>query len=122
MFEADLRGTDVLATLAERSADADPPVREYTAELVRGVVADRAAIDARIAEHLAPDWSMDRLPRVDRMALRIAVFELSCGQVPANAVISEAVTLVGELSTDSSPSFVNGVLASVAGSHPTGDR
>ncbi len=114
LFEADLRGVDPLDTLTERTAAADPPVREYTADLVRGVVANQDEIDARIASRLSANWSLARLPRVDRAVLRIAVFELDAGVVPAGVVAAEAVALAGELSTDSSAAFVNGVLAAIA--------
>jgi N utilization substance protein B len=57
------------------------------------------------------------MPRVDRNALRIAVFEIGYGEVPDAVAISEAVRLVSELSTDDSPSFVNGVLSAVVASN-----
>ena len=104
---------DPLATLAERAADAEPPVRDYTRDLVRGVVAEREAIDARIVAALAAGWSLKRLPRVDRTAMRIAVYEIDHTAVPDAVAVSEAVGLVAQLSTDDSPSFVNGVLGTI---------
>jgi transcription antitermination protein NusB len=117
LFEAELRGADTVATLEERAAAADPPVREYTAKLVRGVAAHASELDARISACLAPGWTLPRMPRVDRNALRIAVFEIGYGEVPDAVAISEAVQLVSELSTDDSPSFVNGVLSAVVASN-----
>lgn len=114
LFEAELRGVDPVATLEERAAAADPPVREYTTKLVRGVVARANEIDARISACLAPGWTLPRMPRVDRNVLRIAVFEIDYGEVPDAVAVSEAVQLVSELSTEDSPAFVNGVLRTVA--------
>jgi transcription antitermination protein NusB len=114
LFEAELRGADLIATLEERIVAADPPVREYTTQLVRGVVAHASEIDARISACLAPGWSLPRIARVDRNVLRIAVFEIDYGEVPDAVAVSEAVQLVSELSTDDSPAFVNGVLRAVA--------
>jgi transcription antitermination protein NusB len=116
LFEAELRGADPIATLEERAAAADPPVREYTTKLVRGVVAHSNKIDARISACLAPGWTVPRMPRVDRNVLRIAVFEIDYGEVPDAVAASEAVRLVSELSTEDSPAFVNGVLRAVASS------
>ncbi len=116
LFESELRGTDPLGTLAERTADADPPVRDFTADLVRGVVTGQSGIDTTITQHLAAGWSLERIPRVDRIALRIGVHELIAATVPPEVVIAEAVALVSELSTDESPAFVNGVLSKIAGS------
>ena len=113
LFEAELRDTDPVATLEERAADANPPVRAYTAELVRGVAAHIAEIDARISPCLASGWTLPRMPRVDRNALRIAVYEIDYGQVPDAVAVAEAVQLVSELSTDESPACVNGVLRAV---------
>ena len=114
LFEAELRGADLVATLEERAAAADPPVRDYTTELVRGVAAHASEIDARISACLAPGWTLQRMPRVDRNTLRIAVYEIDYGEVPDAVAISEAVQLVSDLSTDDSPAFVNGVLRAVA--------
>ena len=114
LFEADLRGAEPVATLEERAAAADPPIRDYTTELVRGVAAHASEIDARISTCLATGWSLERMPRVDRNALRIAVFEIDYGEVPDSVAISEAVQLVSELSTGDSPAFVNGVLRAIA--------
>lgn len=116
LFEAELRGTDPLQTLAERQADAAPPVRDYTATLVEGVATHAEAIDGRIAAGLKPGWTLPRLPRVDRTALRIATFELDHTELPSAVVVSEAVHLVADLSTDDSPAFVQGVLGGLVGS------
>lgn len=113
LFEAELRDADPLGTLAERAADAEPPVRDYTRELVRGVAARQPDIDARIVAALADGWSLKRLPRVDRTVMRIAVYEIDHTAVPDAVAVSEAVGLVSQLSTDDSPSFVNGVLGTV---------
>ena len=113
LFEAELRGRDPLQTLAERAADAEPPVRDYTKTLVEGVAANAETIDQRLSAVLVTGWTLPRLPRVDRCALRIAAFELDHLHMPAAVVVSEAVRLVGELSTDDSPAFVHGVLGSL---------
>lgn len=114
LFEAELRGRTLSETLAERSEDADPPLRDYTVELVRGVEANQEAIDRRIVAHLAKGWALTRMPRVDRAAVRIATYEIDyVDDVPDSVAVAEAVELVGELSTDESPAYVNGLLASV---------
>jgi N utilization substance protein B len=110
LYEADLRGTDPVTTMADRLAQADPPVPDYTVELVEGVTARRARIDELIATY-AEGWTLDRMPPVDRNLLRVAIFELLwCDGVPDAVAISEAVALAKDLSTDESPRFVNGLL------------
>ncbi|MGH3744975.1 MAG: transcription antitermination factor NusB [Mycobacteriales bacterium] len=113
LFEADQRGLAALDVLALRRAAGDPPVVAYAVELVEGVTAHAEEIDALIGPVLSEGWSIDRLPAVDRTLLRIGVYELRFGDVPPGVAISEAVGLAGELSTDESPSYVNGVLAAI---------
>ncbi|MCL2780289.1 MAG: transcription antitermination factor NusB [Actinomycetia bacterium] len=113
LYEAQLLGRDPLATLADRRELAVGPINEYTAELVVGVAARLARIDAIIGER-AQGWTVARMPDVDRAVLRLGVFELLWREdVPPAVAINEAVELAKALSTDESPRFVNGVLAQV---------
>jgi N utilization substance protein B len=119
LFESEARGVPPLATLAERLAADDPPVNEYTVELVEGVVAHLDRVDTLI-ETYSEGWTLPRMPAVDRTVLRLATFELLWrDDVPDGVVLSEAVRLVGELSTDESPGFVNGLLARLLELKPT---
>jgi len=119
LFEAEMRGEPVLELLAERVAAADPPVSDYAAELVRGVHEHADQIDSLLAEN-ARGWTLDRMPAVDRNILRIGAYELLWNDaVPDAVAISEAVALAGELSTDESGSFVNGLLARLLELKPT---
>jgi N utilization substance protein B len=119
LFEAEARGDSALATLQRRQALAEPPIAPYTAELVEGVTTHRDAIDDVIA-NFAEGWTLERMPAVDRQALRIAVYELLWrDDIPDAVAIDEAVTLAKDLSTDDSPRFVNGLLAAVARDRPS---
>ncbi len=118
LFEADQRGLNVADALELRLAApaAETPLPPYAEEIVRGVVDNWAAIDVALA-HNARGWTVDRMPAVDRAALRVAAWEILFNDdVPAAVAIDEAVALVADLSTDESPAFVNGVLGSVAAS------
>ncbi len=114
LFESDLRGRDPLVTLAERKADAEPPVAALTEEIVEGVVAYLDDLDELVADALADGWTIARMPRVDRTIARIAAWELEHTTTRREVVIAEAVRLAGALSTDDSPGFLNAVLATVA--------
>ena len=110
LFESELRDRDPLETLAERVDDAEPPVRPFTAEIVEGVTADLPLIDKTITESLAGEWTLARMPRVDRNLARVAVYEMFFTDLAPEIAVNEAVGLARELSTDSSPDFLNGVL------------
>ncbi len=113
LFECEVRGVDPGATLDERVVAGDPPVNDYTVELVRGVVEHQARIDDLLTTY-AQGWTLERMPAVDRNVLRLGVLELLwMHAVPDAVAVSEAMNLVGDLSTDDSPAFVNGVLGSI---------
>jgi transcription antitermination protein NusB len=119
LFEAEIRGEPVLDLLVLRTQEASPPVPAYAAELVRGVHEHGQQIDQLLADY-AKGWTLDRMPAVDRNILRIGLQELLWNDdVPDAVAISEAVTLAGDLSTDDSAAFVNGLLARLLELKPT---
>ncbi len=121
LFAADQRGANATTLLAERLARPGdgPPVGEYAVELVEGVVAHWAEITDLLTTY-SHGWTVDRMPGVDRAILRLGTWEIVWNDgVPDNVAISEAVELAKSLSTDESPSFVNGLLARVAEVKPT---
>ena len=111
LFEADQRGLDPVTLLAERLPTAHPPISEYAVEIVEGVQRHRERIDELLSTY-AQGWTLDRMPGVDRIVLRIGAWEvLFNDDVPDAVAIDEAVELARLLSTDDSPAFVNGLLA-----------
>jgi len=117
LFEAEVRSVAIPDVLGERIGSAHPPLNEYVSTLVEGVVARKSEIDQLLAANTG-DWPLERMPIVDRNVARIAVYELLAGQVPTGVVLSEAVELVSDLSTDESPKFLNGLLARIAQTLP----
>lgn len=114
LFESEARGEVATVVLGERAAlaraDVVPPIADYTHALVSGVVSNQARIDDLIASHLH-EWTLERLPAVDRAIMRAAAWELLYAEdVPPGVAVDEAVELAKELSTDDSPGFINGVL------------
>lgn len=107
LYASDVRGADPQAILAER-ADAGG----FATELVHAVVERRAELDGLIGRH-SVGWALDRMSPVDRNVLRVAVLELLVGDVPAAAVIDEAVEVAKRYSGEEAGRFVNGVLGAV---------
>ncbi|MFI0258278.1 transcription antitermination factor NusB [Streptomyces sp. NPDC017056] len=116
LFEADQRGADVQSVLADwmrhaRTDPRQPPVNEYTLQLVEGYAEYVERIDELLGTY-AVDWTLDRMPTVDRNVLRLGAYELIwVDETPDAVAIDEAVQLAKEFSTDDSPAFVNGLLA-----------
>jgi N utilization substance protein B len=92
--------------------------RDFAEELVRGVAANREAIDGRI-EAQSKNWSIARISRVDLNILRIAVYELLFrSDIPKNVTINEAIEVAKKFGSEESPAFVNGILDETAASLP----
>jgi N utilization substance protein B len=116
LYAAEVRGVaaeEVLVQLEQERRAARDAMNPYTAQLVRGVSHHRLRIDELLSTH-SEGWPLDRMPSVDRNLLRIGVFEvLWSDEVPDAVAVAEAVELAGEISTDDSPKFVNGVLGRI---------
>lgn len=110
LYEAEAKGEAPSAVLTALPVDPDP----YAARLVSGVEAHQVEIDGLLGR-FARGWKLERMPAVDRAVLRVATYELLAEPgVPTPAVVSEAVELASQYSTDESGRFVNGLLARIA--------
>jgi N utilization substance protein B len=121
LFEAEQRQRDPLTLLAERIAEpgTEAALPQYSVDLVEGVLAERVRIDELLSTH-AHGWTLDRMPAVDRALLRIGAWEILYNdEVPDAVAVDEAVELARTLSTDESPSFVNGLLGRIVDLKPT---
>ncbi|SDX69667.1 MULTISPECIES: transcription antitermination factor NusB [Salimicrobium] len=86
---------------------------EFLMELVAGVTRHQQELDEIISDHLE-HWSLERLPKVERTVLRIAIFELKFyGDTPTQVAINEAVELAKTFGEETSGRFVNGVLSKI---------
>lgn len=119
LFAADVRedGLEV-SLMAEATRAASEPDREaswlYAREIVDGIIDNAEVIDETIETH-ARGWKIARMPAVDRAILRLGTWELLFNpEVPSTVAVSEAVELAIQLSTDDSPTFINGVLGAIA--------
>jgi N utilization substance protein B len=131
LFEADLRDIPPTEVLTERRGrpagvgseddgkDGDPAGYPHAVRLIEGVAEHRERIDELLSTH-ATGWTLERMPAVDRSALRMGAFEvLWVDDVPDRVAIREAMALVREMSTDDSPHFVNGLLSRLEEIKPT---
>jgi N utilization substance protein B len=110
LYEAEIKNTST----AELISALPVPPGTYSVLLAEGVDEHRVEIDDLLRDY-ARGWSLERMPAVDRALLRLATYELlHQAEVPVGVVISEAVELASEFSTDDSGRFVNGVLSAIA--------
>lgn len=107
---------EVLRTWSALSEDAGrlpDPLQAFAARLAVGTAAAVASIDPLISE-AASSWRIERMNVVDRLILRLAIFEfLQERETPASVIINEAIELARSFSADEAVPFVNGVLDAV---------
>jgi transcription antitermination protein NusB len=116
-----LYGTDVGKRAADEmltellARDESSEERGFVRDLVLGTIENAAESDAQIAP-LLEGWTLDRLPTIDRLILRMSAFELNHRkEIDPAVVINEAVELAKRFSTEDSGRYVNGVLGRLLG-------
>lgn len=119
LYASEMRSESAVVALDRAIEAGEGPTNDYTGLLVRGVVENQARIDELLSEY-SQGWTLARMPAVDRNVLRLGVFELLyVDDVPDAVAVSEAISLVRDLSTDESPTFVNGILGAIEKSKPS---
>lgn len=119
LFEAEQRSVAPSEVIQRRVERTDQQINPYTEEIVAGVVAKQVQIDEILTTY-ARGWTLERMPAVDRIILRIGTWELLFNdEVPDGVAVSEAVALARVMSTDDSPGFVNGLLGTLQTLKPT---
>ncbi len=108
-YEAETRSIDVETLLSTLLLDPDP----LTVTLLTDAEANRERAEELIAGR-AKGWTLERMARIDRLVMVLAVSEMLARPTPVGVVISEAVDTATRYSTDESGRFVNGVLAAIA--------
>ena len=101
----------ILATGTYSGEDGEPS--DFCRELLMGVESHQSTIDATI-ESISENWTLSRMPLVDRNILRIAVYEIEGDTVPYEVAINEAVELAKRYTTDEAARLVNGALGKIA--------
>lgn len=119
LFEAEQRAVTPLEVIQARREKTDMIIADYSVDVVEGVLAHSEQIDEYLSTY-SQGWTLDRMPAVDRMILRIGSWELLYNDdVPDGVAVSEAVELAKMLSTDESPVFINGLLGRLQQLKPT---
>jgi N utilization substance protein B len=116
LYQIDVAAAGIEEALASFWRSFEPTereVQELAEQLVRGVAVDRKQVDELI-EGVSTNWRLDRMAKVDRNVLRLAVWELVRGDAPVKVVINEAIELGKKYGSESTGAFVNGVLDKIA--------
>ena len=103
------KGMELFWSVREASAE----IKEFANRLVEGTMEHLAYIDQCISSYAA-NWSISRMPTVDRNILRSSVYEILFTEIPDRVVINEALEIAKEYGTDESPPFINGILDKIS--------
>jgi len=114
LFEAEFHPDETPAEhFAASLAAWEIPDTPYIRDTYFGVLARREEIDALLGAH-ARGWKLSRMAAVTRTLLRLAVYEMLWGDVPARAAVNEALELAKIYDNPTAPAFINGVLHPIA--------
>ena len=116
LFQLEGTGDDPEDVLRYHAAEngATTEITNFARELVNGVLENRERLDSILTE-ASEHWRLEQMAKVDRIILRIAVYEIAIDRkVPTKAAINESIELAKTFSGDEAGRFVNGILGRVA--------
>ncbi len=91
----------------------DEETKEYITDTIYGIDKNKDEILKNIEKNLKSDWKIERISKIDLSILNLAIYEIKYKELPFKVVINEAVELAKKYGEDSSPKFVNGILANI---------
>ena len=103
----------LISNLEKETNELNEEDKEYISQVVNGVIQNKETLDETIKKYLK-EWTMDRINKTDLAILRVSIYEILYREdIPYKVSVNEAVELAKLFSDDTSPSFINGVLARV---------
>ena len=87
--------------------------KEYIEDVINGVAKESTDIIEEISKNLKQDWEVDRISKINLALLKLAIYEIKYKEIPFKVAINEAVELAKAYGEESSPVFINGILASI---------
>ena len=116
LFQLEGTGDEVDDVLSYHASEngAGEEIANFARQLVDGVIANQVKLDSILSE-ASEHWKLDQMAKVDRIILRIAVYEIAIDRrVPTKAAVNESIELAKTFSGDEAGRFVNGILGKVA--------
>ena len=97
----------------ENAEISDENTKKYMSAIVEGIESNIKDIENKISENLKKDWKIERISKINLVLLKLAIYEILYTETPFKVVINEVVELAKKYGDDTSPNFVNGILASI---------
>ena len=93
--------------------DITESTKKYIQDILFGIKENEEKINNLISTNLKQGWNIERISKIDLALLKIAVYEIIEKKIHYKIIVNEVVELAKKYSDDSSPSFINGILASI---------
>lgn len=97
----------------ENEGISDENTKIYMKNIVEGIEKNISAIEEKISENLKKAWKIERISKINLVLLKLAIYEILYTETPFKVVINEVVELAKKYGDDTSPNFINGILASI---------
>ena len=97
----------------ENAEISDENTKNYMNDIVEGINKNIILIEEKISENLKKDWKIERISKINLVLLKLAIYEILYTETPFKVVINEVVELAKKYGDDTSPNFINGILASI---------
>ena len=91
----------------------DEKTKKYITDVVNGIENNISEIEQKISENLKKDWKLDRISKINLVLLKLAIYEILYTETPYKVAINEVVEIAKKYGDDTSPNFINGILASI---------
>ncbi len=86
---------------------------QYIEQTMNGIFLQEAEIEKMISQNLKEKWDIGRISKVNLALLKLGIYEMVYSKLPYKVVVNEVVELAKKYGEDTSPSFVNGILANI---------
>ena len=102
-----------IETFLKNNEAENAELKLYLTDIVTGIIENNEEITKQIKENLKPDWQIERISKISLALLKLAIYEIQYKEIPFKVAINEAVELAKTYGEESSPVFINGILASI---------
>ena len=97
----------------ENNEITDEKTQAYVKDIWDGIKEHKEEITQKISSNLKVEWKLERLSKIDVALLKLAIYEMLYKKIPFKVAINEVIELAKKYGEDNSPSFINGILASI---------
>ena len=97
----------------ENEEISEDEIKSYIKDTVKGIENNISDIQNKISENLKKEWKLERISKINLVLLKLSIYEILYTETPYKVAINEAIELAKKYGDDTSPNFINGILASI---------